>query len=67
MKYKIFATTFDNSIELDARNTEEEACLKALQLSSLCPNVRIDVRRCEPKLASVQLHFVATYLNSVRL
>lgn len=67
MRYKIFATAANNSIELDARDTEEEACLKAMQLSSLCPDVRIDVRRCEPRLASVQLHFFATYLNSVRL
>ncbi len=68
MKYKIFATTFDNSIELDARNTEEEACLKALQLSSLCPDTKIEIREVVPSQQfSNQLLLVATYLNSVRL
>jgi hypothetical protein len=67
MKYKIFASTPAANIELDSRNTIDDACLKALQLSSLCPDVRIQVRECVPNFGKVQLQLVATYCNSVRL
>jgi hypothetical protein len=68
MKYKIYAADDAAIIELDARNTEEDACLKALQLSSLCPDTKIEVRKVAPSQQfSNQLQLVATYRNSVRL
>lgn len=68
MKYKIYAADDTAIIELDERNTEEDACLKALQLSSLCPDTKIEVHKVVPSQQfSNQLHLVATYCNSVRL
>jgi hypothetical protein len=68
MNYKIYAADDAAIIELDERNTEGEACLKALQLSSLCPATKIEVREVVPSQQfSNQLQLVATYCNSVRL
>lgn len=67
MKYHIIVTNFLDRIKVDERNTEEDACLKARQLSTFCPDVQIEVRRAVPQLNSTQLHLVATYRNSVRL
>jgi hypothetical protein len=68
MRYKIYAADDAAIIELAEHNTEGEACLKALQLSSLCPEAKIEVRKVVPsKQFSNQLQLVATYRKSVRL